>query len=120
MPGNLKGQGNIGRTIRTLPGVTTVLMHRFGPDGNYVDGDTSTRRLQPGETGEITDYASHGSDPYTRYTVRFPDGWTASGIAPRESLSAAARTSSSCLPRIRPAGNTNLAHLVPTGSYQMG
>lgn len=40
----------------------------------------------PGLEGVITSVESHGSNPWTRYTVRFDDGTRASGLAPDKDI----------------------------------
>jgi hypothetical protein len=47
-------------------------------DPNYAD---YLIPQQPGLTGTVVDVESHGSDPYTRYTVRFDDGTRDMGLA---------------------------------------
>jgi hypothetical protein len=41
-------------------------------------------RLQHGEVGRIVDIESHGSNPWTRYTVEFEDGGRVSGMYPTD------------------------------------
>jgi hypothetical protein len=42
--------------------------------------------IPEGLTGVVTDVESHGSNPWTRYSVRFSDGTTASGLALGEDI----------------------------------
>lgn len=59
---------NEGRQIVAVPSTRPYVL-----DGEHVD-------WQAGLTGVVTCVESHGSNPWTRYTIRFADGGFASGL----------------------------------------
>lgn len=61
-------EANTGRTI-----VALISKRPYTLNGEHVD-------WQPGLTGVVRVVESHGSNPWTRYTVRFDDGGYASGL----------------------------------------
>lgn len=69
-----------GTAVVVLPACKT---RRFGPDfpGWGVENAASFL-LEPvaGLTGVVTNVESHGSNPWTKYGVRFADGTTSNGL----------------------------------------
>lgn len=69
-----------GRKVRTL---ASSRHRRYGTDFPGWDAPDAADHLleaEPGLTGTITSVESHGSNPWTRYSVRFDDGSHTAGL----------------------------------------
>jgi len=70
---------HLGRPVRALTTRTRALAVDFPGWGapNYADFLVP---ILEGAHGVVTSVESHGSNPWTRYTIRFADGTRASGL----------------------------------------
>ena len=69
-----------GRSVVTLRSSRTRRLPADFVGWGHPDAIGSLLEPKTGLTGRITNVESHGSNPWTRYTVRFDDGSTASGL----------------------------------------